>query len=316
MTDDPVPPRADALLAREPRTRRSGAAGRPRSTRTASSRTSRHVFDPELGALQRDRPPGAGQPRVRGRPRAPTARPATTPTSARRRAIRRRATTAGDSATGPCSRSTRVRWATRARGNPDLPDDCWPVSCAAGSEQETCCARELAALPPGACVLAYWHHPRESSGFGSAYQPATSGDPAAGGRRCAGQGAALILTGHSHNYERFDLGGGLTAVRGGHRRPRAPHEHRPAVRSRPPLITDAFGVLELTLSAGGWSSRFVAEGGVVRDSASRNLLGPARPRAPPSRRSRRRRARRSPRPAPRRPRAPRRGSRPRRSSAA
>ena len=82
----------------------------------------------------------------------------------------------------------------------------------------------------------------------------------------AEQGAALILTGHSHNYERFDLGGGLTQFvvgTGG----REHHTNTGQPPLTPTLITDAFGVLELTLSASGWSSRFVAEGGVVRDSA-------------------------------------------------
>ena len=151
---------------------------------------------------------------------------------------------------------------TRTRA--DLPDDCWPVSCAAGSEQETWLRAELAALPPGACVLAYWHHPRESSGFGNAYQPHPETQPLVDA--LAEQGAALILTGHSHNYERFDLGGGLTQFvvgTGG----REHHTNTGQPPLTPTLITDAFGVLELTLSASGWSSRFVAEGGVVRDSA-------------------------------------------------
>ena len=58
---------------------------------------------------------------------------------------------------------------TRA-GNPSLPDDCWPVSCAADSEQEQWLRAELDTLPDDACVLAYWHHPRFSSGFSGANQ--------------------------------------------------------------------------------------------------------------------------------------------------
>jgi hypothetical protein len=60
---------------------------------------------------------------------------------------------------------------TRTRG--DLPDDCSPVSRAAGSPHEAWLRAELAALPARHCVLDYWHHPRLSSGFGGAHQPQT-----------------------------------------------------------------------------------------------------------------------------------------------
>src|ERR671915_514058 len=67
---------------------------------------------------------------------------------------------------------------TRDTGlRPELPDDCWPVSCGAGSEQEQWLRTELGTLSATACVLAYWHHPRFSSGFGGRRQPHPETEP-------------------------------------------------------------------------------------------------------------------------------------------
>jgi acid phosphatase type 7 len=164
---------------------------------------------------------------------------------------------------------------TRDTGlNPALPDDCWPVSCADGSEQEEWLQAELEALPDDACVLAYWHHPRFSSGFGGANQPHIE----------TGQlftdlydnGAELLLTGHSHNYERFapvtpapvaDPDGVRQFVvgTGG----RSLHtDTGPQAANSEVLRTDVFGVLELTLEPGAYSARFVGEDGTVVDETS------------------------------------------------
>ena len=48
--------------------------------------------------------------------------------------------------------SGAINWTRDTGGNPSLPDDCWPVSCAAGSAQEQWLRAELAALPDEACV--------------------------------------------------------------------------------------------------------------------------------------------------------------------
>jgi acid phosphatase type 7 len=71
------------------------------------------------------------------------------------------------------------------------------VDCGVGSEQERWLRADLAAHP-ASCTLAYWHHPRYSSGhdgsntftqpFWDALQDAQ---------------AEIVLSGHSHNYERF-----------------------------------------------------------------------------------------------------------------
>ena len=68
----------------------------------------------------------------------------------------------------------------------------------AGSEQETWLRSDLAAHGDTACVLAYWHHPRFSSGsHGSSEKTADLW------RALYDHDADLILVGHDHNYQRF-----------------------------------------------------------------------------------------------------------------
>jgi hypothetical protein len=162
---------------------------------------------------------------------------------------------------------------TRTGGGASLPDDCHPVSCAAGSPQEQWLRAELATVPADSCVLAYWHHPRYSSGFSGQNQPYPETEPLFDA--LYDHGAELILTGHSHNYERFEPlasggapdPGGVTQFvvgTGG----RSLHVPGPQLATSEVLRADVFGVLELTLGATGWSSRFVAESGQVLDSAA------------------------------------------------
>jgi hypothetical protein len=174
--------------------------------------------------------------------------------------------------------SGAINW-TRA-GNPSLPDDCWPVSCAAGSEQEQWLSNELAALPDDACVIAYWHHPRFSSGFGGANQPHPETAPLFADLYEGG--AELLLTGHSHNYERFapitPVGvPGPAGLRqfvvgtGG----RSLHtDTGPQAANSEVLRTDVFGVLELTLEPSAYTARFVGEDGAVVDEASGTCHAP------------------------------------------
>ena len=69
--------------------------------------------------------------------------------------------------------------------------------CGAGSPQEQWLRTDLAANPT-ACTLAYWHHPRFSSGTSgntSAMQPIW--------QALYDYGADLVLSGHDHEFERF-----------------------------------------------------------------------------------------------------------------
>ena len=71
------------------------------------------------------------------------------------------------------------------------------VPCTAGSEQEQWLRSDLAANPT-VCTLAFWHHPRWSSGHdgdNTFMQPIW--------QALYDANADLVLAGHSHNYERF-----------------------------------------------------------------------------------------------------------------
>jgi hypothetical protein len=176
--------------------------------------------------------------------------------------------------------SGAINWTRTTGGNPSLPDDCWPVSCAAGSEQEQWLQGELDALPDDACVIAYWHHPRFSSGFGGANQPHPETGPLFAD--LYEHGAELVLTGHSHNYERFtpvtadgvpDAAGLRQFVvgTGG----RSLHtDTGPQAANSEVLRTDVFGVLELTLEPGAYSARFVGEDGATVDETSGSCHSP------------------------------------------
>ncbi|WP_199729012.1 metallophosphoesterase [Corallococcus sp. CA053C] len=79
-----------------------------------------------------------------------------------------------------------------------LNSNCAAVGgCGAGSAQETWLRQDLAANPR-TCTLAYWHHPRFSSG---SHGDDTTVQPL--WKALDDAGADLILTGHDHDYERW-----------------------------------------------------------------------------------------------------------------
>ena len=178
--------------------------------------------------------------------------------------------------------SGAINWTRSTGGNPSLPDDCWPVSCAAGSPQEQWLRAELAALPKDACVIAYWHHPRFSSGFGGANQPHPETGPLFDA--LYQHGAELLLTGHSHNYERLepvtpqgvpDTTGVTQFVvgTGG----RSLHtDPGPQLPISEVLRSDVFGVLELTLEPGAYVARFLSKDGGTIDESSGTCHAPRR----------------------------------------
>jgi len=79
-----------------------------------------------------------------------------------------------------------------------LNSNCTIVSCAAGGPQETWLRADLAAHP-APCTLAYWHHPRFSSGTTHGSDPSVQ--PL--WQALFDAGADVVLEGHEHNYERF-----------------------------------------------------------------------------------------------------------------
>jgi hypothetical protein len=145
-----------------------------------------------------------------------------------------------------------------------LNSNCSSVSCSAGSEQETWLRADLAAHPAN-CTLAYWHHARYSSGHdgsNSFMQPLWEALQDAQ--------AELVLSGHSHDYERFapldrngdlDYAGGIRqfvvgtggAFFTGGLGSLEPHSEV--------AQNDTFGVLRLTLHPASYDWQFVPEAG-------------------------------------------------------
>jgi hypothetical protein len=153
-----------------------------------------------------------------------------------------------------------------------INSNCWAIGgCGSGSAQEAWLRADLAANPRS-CILAYWHHPRFSSG-----QHGGDASVDAIWQALYNHGAELVVNGHDHDYERFapQSPGGLfdpaTGIRqivvgtgGASLRPFAGLAANSEARS-----ADAFGVIVLGLSPGSYSWQFVpAAGAGFTDSGS------------------------------------------------
>lgn len=154
-----------------------------------------------------------------------------------------------------------------------LNSNCAAVGgCGAGSVQEQWLAADLAAHP-GTCTLAYWHHPRFSSG--------PHGDDATTGsfwQALYTAGADVVLNGHDHVYERFapqSPAGAADAVRGIRQFTVGTGGKNltgfPVVRANSEVRNaSAFGILEMTLHPNGYIWRFLSapDGAVLDQGAS------------------------------------------------
>jgi acid phosphatase type 7 len=157
----------------------------------------------------------------------------------------------------------------------EINSNCTKISggCGTGSPEETWVKSDLAANP-SACTLAVFHHPRYSSGYGGNN---TSMAPIF--QDLYDANADVVLSGHSHDYERFapqDNAGNLDLARGitqfvvgtggafftgfGTIQPNSQvHQN------------STFGVLELTLHPTSYDWRFVPEAGKTwTDSGTRS----------------------------------------------
>lgn len=153
-----------------------------------------------------------------------------------------------------------------------LNSTCGSVRCDAGSDQVAWLEEDLAASE-ATCTLAYFHHPRWTSG--TSYHPGIA-EVAPFWEALHQAGADVVLSGHEHVYERFapmapdgsrdDLAGirqfvvgtGGKSLRGFVEPPLATSEQRLA----------SFGILELTLRDASYDWRFLGEDGGVLDQGT------------------------------------------------
>ena len=146
------------------------------------------------------------------------------------------------------------------------------VSMSAGSAQEQWLRADLAASTK-TCTIAYWHHPRFSSGASHG----SDARSAAIWQALYDFGAEIVLSGHDHEYERFapqtpgavlDLARGIREFvvgTGGE----SHYNFTTPVANSEVRDNTSFGVLKLTLSPGAYTWEFVPVAGAsFRDSGS------------------------------------------------
>jgi acid phosphatase type 7 len=143
-----------------------------------------------------------------------------------------------------------------------LNSNCSRVACTEGSEQVQF-LRNALATNPRTCTLAYWHHPRWSSGHDGNNQFVDTF-----WRVLAAARADVVLVSHSHNYERFapqNASGGFDAngvrefVVGTGGRSFTGRTNNAANSQL--FNNQNFGVLRLTLHPSSYDWRFVSEAG-------------------------------------------------------
>src|SRR3954469_2535304 len=141
-----------------------------------------------------------------------------------------------------------------------LNSNCAQVGgCTAGSAQEQWLRTDLVAHP-AACTLAYWHHPRFSSG-----EHGDTPGMAAIWQALVDRGADVVLSGHDHDYERFAPmdAAGLADAANGVRELVVGTGGKSHYAIAPPRANseaqsdDTYGVLELTLHPAGYDWRFL-----------------------------------------------------------
>jgi Calcineurin-like phosphoesterase len=154
---------------------------------------------------------------------------------------------------------------------------CALIGCGAGSAQEQWLRADLTASDAD-CTVAYWHHPRFSSG-----QHGNNANLDAIWRALFDHGVDLVLSGHDHTYERFapqDPDANSEPERGirefivgtGGRS----HYAFPIIRANSEVRDNtSYGVLKLTLHAASYDWEFVpAPPGTFTDSGSASCLTP------------------------------------------
>jgi hypothetical protein len=147
------------------------------------------------------------------------------------------------------------------------------ISMAVGSAQEAWLRADLAASGKP-CTLAYWHHPRFSSGM--TYGNSTATAPL--WQALYEAGAEIVVSGHEHNYERFapqDSAGAADAARGIREfvvgtGGEGQFDPVGTLQANSEVFNDStWGVLKLTLAPNGYSWAFLpVAGSTFTDSGS------------------------------------------------
>ena len=145
------------------------------------------------------------------------------------------------------------------------------IDMKAGSDQEKWLRADLAASNKE-CTLAFWHHPRFSSGTHG-----SSTAPRALWQALQDAGAEIVIVGHDHNYQRFapqtaaGVADSLHGIRefvvgtGG----AGLYQFTTPIANTEAYCTTAHGVLKLTLGAGTYSWEFIpVAGDTYHDSGS------------------------------------------------
>jgi hypothetical protein len=149
--------------------------------------------------------------------------------------------------------------------------------CGVGSSQEKWLKADLAAHP-NMCTLAYWHHPRFSSG-----QHGSSSSYDAFWKALYASGVEIVLNGHDHHYERFNPQNPSAAAdpngiqefivgTGGKNH----YSTGTALANSVVRNSDTYGFLKLTLRPTSYDWQFIPEPGkTFTDSGTRNCFTPA-----------------------------------------
>jgi ABC-type transporter MlaC component len=149
-----------------------------------------------------------------------------------------------------------------------LNSNCEEVGgCGPGSPQERWLRADLTAAHRSICTLAYWHHPRFSSG-------PHGGEAAVGAfwQALYEHGAEVVLAGHDHTYERFapqnangepDQARGIRQFIVGVGGASLHRFEGPPVANSEVRNDDTFGILKLTLRPTSYEWQFVPVAGAT-----------------------------------------------------
>jgi hypothetical protein len=153
-----------------------------------------------------------------------------------------------------------------------INSNCTPAGgCGAGSPQELWLRADLAAHP-NSCTLAYWHHPRFSSGYehgnNTSVQPFWD--------VLYAFNADVIMGGHDHDYERFapQTPGGIADATNGIRQfvvgtgGRSLYNLGTRKANSAVFYNSTSGVLKLTLSETGYAWQYIPTSGSFTDTGT------------------------------------------------